>query len=467
MVVAYASAAEGSIWSFFTVTPRIIFAYRGSILPKVFPQVLLAVLMAVLAREWNPVHDMSADVKAGFTTIGFLLSFLMVFKTQSAYSQWWEAMGHVEGIHFLSRSLAMATCTILPWTNDTTSVILPAGSLARKKPVRLFARKIVRLLLVHYFVLVEFFKRTGSNATDNKEVMDGLRDKVRRLTGPREFSMLYCPDNHDTKASESDVKHASPMLVLYWIQIAVCRCGEIHNLAAPKYAIFESKITLLLRHFWEMNKIDKIQFPLPYAQVTKILCLIFVYMLPFVLQRDTGSLTELICATVALGFYGLDEVAEILEAPFGDDANDIDLEHYGFELMSDLELIYHGRDRQLDTVFDDENELSFDDLVGSLSEHQRSKHELRVISGKLHTATDGVVKLKSGKTMNVPAALLSMPQMPTLRESVVQPISGVSPVSPPGSINEESVVHPILPNGIALDSPSGGMKEEDVIEAAT
>lgn len=433
MVVAYPSGAEGSIWSFFTVTPRIIFAYRGSILPKVFPQVFLAVLMAVLAREWNPIEDISSDVKAGFTTIGFLLSFLMVFKTQSAYSQWWEAMGHVEGIHFLSRSLAMATCTILPWSSETQAY--SPDSLQRKKPVRLFARKVVRLILVHYFVLVEYFKRTGANATTKPEVMDAIRDKIRKLTGPREFSMLYCPDSPDTKASESNVKHASPMLVLYWIQIAICRCGEIHNLAAPKYGIFESKVTQLLRHFWEMNKIDKIQFPLPYAQITKMLCLIFVYMLPFVLQRDTGSLTELICATVALGFYGLDEVAEILEAPFGDDANDIELEQYGYQLMSDLEIIYHGRDRQLDTVFDDEHELSFDDLVSSLDEQQRSKHESRVISGKLHTAVDGVIRMPSGKTLHVPEALWL--STPTIEE--IQPIPGVVGPGSPTTIAEEDI----------------------------
>lgn len=396
------------MWSFFTVTPRIIFARRGSILPHVFPQVLLAVVVSLVAREWNPLENLGENVSTGFTTVGFLLSFLVVFKTQTAHSQWWEAMGHVEGILFLSRSLAMATCTMLPWPNDTRKGMAEPDGLAAEKPVRLFARKIVRLLLVHYFVLVEFFQRTGENATTDPEVMNALRDRIAKLTGPREFSLLYCPDDHDTLASESNVKCARPMVVLYWIQIALCRCGEIHELAPPKYSIFERKIHEMMRHFWEMNKIDKIQFPLPYAQVMKITCLIFVYTLPFVLYRDMGDLTPLVCAIVALGFYGLDEVAEILESPFGNDANDIDLEDYGLELMSDLELIYHGRSLQMDTVFTDENELSFSGLVGTLNEKQRRKHEGRVLSGKLHKACpEGRIRMSStGETIQLPESLM-------------------------------------------------------------
>merc|ERR1712107_15564 len=121
-----------------------------------------------------------------------------------------------------------------------------------------------------------------------------------------------------------------------------------------------------MSHFWEMNQIDKTQFPFPYAQVTKLIMLLYINILPFVLQPQLQNLTEIMMALIAMGFYGLDEVAEILESPFGDDPNDVDLKEYGYELMTDLELIYKGRDRQLDTVFDDEHELEFNNLLKSL-----------------------------------------------------------------------------------------------------
>ena len=49
---------------------------------------------------------------------------------------------------------------------------------------------------------------------------------------------------------------------------------------------------------------------------------------------------EFVCLLIALGFFGLDEVAEILESPFGNDPNDIDLMSYATDLVADLELMH-------------------------------------------------------------------------------------------------------------------------------
>ena len=39
--------------------------------------------------------------------------------------------------------------------------------------------------------------------------------------------------------------------------------------------------------FWTMEKIDKLQFPLPYAQIVKLLMFIYVFGLPFVVDLDS------------------------------------------------------------------------------------------------------------------------------------------------------------------------------------
>merc|ERR1712232_1540886 len=128
--------------------------------------------------------------------------------------------------------------------------------------------------------------------------MDILRNTVRMLCGPREFETLYCGELFDTRGSKSQVPTASPLMVLYCIQIAVCRCGDIHGLASPKYGIFVSHISSIMHHFQEMDRIDKTQFPFPYAQVTKMLCLLYVNILPFVLQPRAQNFTEFITALV-------------------------------------------------------------------------------------------------------------------------------------------------------------------------
>eukprot|EP00927_Polykrikos_kofoidii_P004791 TRINITY_DN11894_c0_g1_i3.p1 TRINITY_DN11894_c0_g1~~TRINITY_DN11894_c0_g1_i3.p1 ORF type:complete len:294 (-),score=36.71 TRINITY_DN11894_c0_g1_i3:145-1026(-) len=270
MVVKYATASEGSCMSFFTITPQILCKCRGSILPKVFPQVALAVGCAVLARFWNPVAEHAPDALPGMGTVGILLSLLLVFKTQSSYNQFWSAMSHLESILQLSRSLAMATCTLLPWEDEAGGSRRdgPRTALQERKPVRFFARKVLRMLVLHYFLLIEFFRKSGINAATNPAVSDQLRQDICSLTGPNEFMMLY-EETQDTPGSKSSKRYGNPMLVIYWIQLAICRCADIHQMAPPKYGIFISQISELTYHFWEMNKIDKTQFPLPYAQAYK------------------------------------------------------------------------------------------------------------------------------------------------------------------------------------------------------
>eukprot|EP00747_Dinoflagellata_sp_TGD_P188571 gnl/TRDRNA2_/TRDRNA2_4777_c0_seq1.p1 gnl/TRDRNA2_/TRDRNA2_4777_c0~~gnl/TRDRNA2_/TRDRNA2_4777_c0_seq1.p1 ORF type:complete len:146 (-),score=15.06 gnl/TRDRNA2_/TRDRNA2_4777_c0_seq1:17-397(-) len=74
-------------------------------------------------------------------------------------------------------------------------------------------------------------------------------------------------------------------------------------------------------------------------------------------------MTVVVTVLAALGFFGLDEVAEILENPFGNDPNSIELKKYGKALMHDLELMYNGKDTNLDTVFTDDCDLQFHKIL--------------------------------------------------------------------------------------------------------
>ncbi|CAE8704575.1 unnamed protein product, partial [Polarella glacialis] len=86
MVVEYRAGSEGNVFQFFTVTPRILFHYRGSIIPCLLPQMVLSQLLSLWAnylndQGTNPFED---KIDKGFNVLGILLSFLLVFKTQSA-----------------------------------------------------------------------------------------------------------------------------------------------------------------------------------------------------------------------------------------------------------------------------------------------------------------------------------------------------------------------------------------------
>jgi len=395
MVVEYATANTGSALSFFIVTPQILFKWTGSVVPSIFPQVLMAVGIAVLSRYWNPVDNSDIDLSQAMTIMSFLLSFLLVFKTQTAYNQFWHGLGHAESLMRLSRHVAVNACTLLPWEEDdnksdgaTDSQSTPEQP---KPQVRFFARKVIRLIVLHCFVVIEHFMRTGANQTRSKRVKDRLREDIRLLTGPNEYHLLYTEVYEEQiSGSESDTPSANPLVVLYWIELAISRCGRAHKVPPNIIRHFALQTNELGDHFWEMNKIDKNQFPLPYAQVVKFLVTFFIFILPFMLRPKCNDLTEIMIAVIAMGFFGLDEVAEILESPFGCDPNDIDLASYGRDLMLDLEIVYHGRNQQLDTVFSDEVELSFQHMLrqgGSAKSDKKRDNLLRRHSDYLRSFT--------------------------------------------------------------------------------
>merc|ERR1719326_2605426 len=142
MVVVYPS--ESSVWSFVTNTPRVIFHYRGSIIPHLLPQIVITVTLSIIALHYD-IGEFGLDksMMQGYSMVGFLLSFLLVFKTQTAYNQFWTAISHVESCMNLSRCLGMSVCTRFNWEK---SEMIPR-----------YARRIIRLIALHWFVIIEYF----------------------------------------------------------------------------------------------------------------------------------------------------------------------------------------------------------------------------------------------------------------------------------------------------------------------
>merc|ERR1712232_284394 len=102
---------------------------------NVIPQVAIAVGLAVLARYWNPIETVAPNAQSGLTVFGILCTFLMVFKTQTSYAQYWRAIGDTEGILGVTRMIAMSACTLLPWSPPPGRKA-PHPEIAEKYPVR-------------------------------------------------------------------------------------------------------------------------------------------------------------------------------------------------------------------------------------------------------------------------------------------------------------------------------------------
>merc|ERR1712039_659901 len=64
--------------------------------------------------------------------------------------------------------------------------------------------------------------------------------------------------------------------------------------------------------------------------------------MPMLLAPATGWVTPFIAVLGGIGFFGLDEVGEILDSPFGCDANDIDILKDAMLLAEDLDAMWQS-----------------------------------------------------------------------------------------------------------------------------
>lgn len=333
MVVGYPSGSVGSTWSFFTITPKIIFWRWGSVIPSLLPQLFIVTALSIVSVCFkNPLVFVIDEDQIGpglLASASFLLAFLLVFKTMNAVSEFNQAVSHVYTIQSVSRDVARAACVCQVMSK-------------RDEAGMLLLTKILRYLVMYFQAITEYFQRTGENATQDDERQDLLRAAVRNLAMPEELKLLYPKDDTVEKFSGSRSAHKStnPRMLLFWLELTI-ECFAKHHGSAPLSTNYMlGPIRQLALKFWEMNLIDKTQFPLPYAQVLKILLVVYIFACPMFLAPICGWATPFVTIILTIGHCGLDEVAQILDSPFGCDANDIDLVKYGEKLAHDLDELW-------------------------------------------------------------------------------------------------------------------------------
>merc|ERR1711871_1236638 len=131
-----------------------------------------------------------------------------------------------EDILSLTREIALETVTMvgLPISKRQKIISEPKGELHLQEldqVTRATQLQVLRLLLLHYYVVAEYFKRTGEDATSNAATKQTYRDNVRALCSLEEFDSLYNHgENSQTSTCEKNSKQAAgcPLQVQLWMQ---------------------------------------------------------------------------------------------------------------------------------------------------------------------------------------------------------------------------------------------------------
>lgn len=266
---------------------KIFFALRGSIIPKIYPQLLLVTILSTaitIIQHWIPDSFPYYGITT-FTLLGIALSLFLGFRNNASYQRWWEARMLWGQLVYDARSLTRQVLSFIDDDNEhgrETQRTMVYLTIAFAHAVRHRLRGTPPWADIKPFV----------TAVDH----DGMRqaknvpDHIMRLMGKHLGDI-----RRQGLVSEQVIQNMDERLTSMTIVLAACE--RIHNT------------------------------PLPFAYMLLVHRTTYLYciMLPFGLVASLGWATPLVCAVIAYTFFGLDALSEELEEPFGLAANQLPL----------------------------------------------------------------------------------------------------------------------------------------------
>ncbi|MGY2227869.1 bestrophin [Pseudomonas tolaasii] len=252
----------------------ILFSLKGSIAKRIALRSLLVTLLAsviVLVETWHPAYFSKVNATP-FTLLGLSLSIFMSFRNNACYDRWWEGRKQLGQMIIEVRSLIRET-QVLGDSPERAGLLRALCGFAHGLIARL--RHEDEALAMERWAAV-------NNGHPN------LPDCVLQHVGAR-FSVL-----------------AERGLISEW-----------------RYTQLETRLVSLSQVQASCERIKHTPLPFPYTLLLHRTIYLFCILLPFAMAEPLGWLTPVFTAIVSYTFFGLDEIGDDLEDPFGFDENDL------------------------------------------------------------------------------------------------------------------------------------------------
>ena len=264
---------------------QLLYILRGSIVPAVAPKVLailvLAIAVAAFAELWHPPGIERVSV-APFTLLGLVLSIFLSFRNSACFDRWWEGRKLWGQLVYESRSLARLCSTVL-----------------EADPAR--AARMVRLGI-------------------------GFAHSLAAKLRGRDAALAALPWVDEAGHARLAQRQNTPdqLLAMITAEAAVAhRAGDLDSIL---FAQFETRVHALSSIQAGCERILSTPLPFAYTLLLHRCAWMFCVLLPFGLASSLGWATPVVSAVLAYAFFGLDQLGEEMEEPFGLEPNDLPLD---------------------------------------------------------------------------------------------------------------------------------------------
>merc|ERR1719235_322174 len=254
--------------------------------------------------------DVGASVLSGFT---FILGFLLVFRSQQAYSRWWEGgtlLQQIRGEWFNGYSCLLAFCNPDP---------------AKAEEVEKFQHQLVRMISLLY-----------SSGLAQVATLDTKDFEVIDIDSFDPDSMKYLQECHDRCE-----------VMLQWLQQLIMKAEKdgIIKVAPPILSRVYQQLGNGIVGLNNARKITDFPIPFPLAQMITFMLFFHLVVTPVVCATsiETPQWATIISFVVAISFWSINYIAVELEQPFGDDPNDLPLHEMQRDFNISLKQLLHPK----------------------------------------------------------------------------------------------------------------------------
>jgi putative membrane protein len=267
---------------------RLVLAIHHSALPKTLPRTLAFTAFSVFVTwlEMMAGYDAFTLTIAPFTLIGLAISVFLGFRTNVAYDRYWEGRKLWGALVNVSRTFTRQA---------TTLIDAPAPELNRAMASE----------LVHRTIAFAY----------------ALKHQLRHTEPWDDLSPLLSAEEIERLRSQRNVPLGISRMLGERLNDA-WRKGWIRDIHMP---VFEKSLTEMTAIQGGCERIDNT--PVPFAYTTLIHRIVGFYclLLPFGIVNDIRWMTPLVVLMICHAFFGLDEIGDEIEEPFGIEPQDLPL----------------------------------------------------------------------------------------------------------------------------------------------
>ncbi len=255
---------------------------------KVYPILVVVALfswgVAYLELEYLKLSDKSwiKNITTVHNLLGFVLSLILVFRTNTAYDRWWEARKQWGALTNISRTLSIKLNAMLP---------------ADDKVNRSFFRKAIPLFAETLF--------------------DFLRSDYTKF--------MLDEKEHPELAGLDDKKHG-PNQVASLIFKKVNALYTKGIISGDQLRTVEQEVTEMTNVCGACERIKNTPIPISYSSFIKVFIIIYSITLPVGYVFSMGYFVILAVPFIFYVLISIEIIGESIEEPFGQDSDDLPID---------------------------------------------------------------------------------------------------------------------------------------------